>query len=67
MIASYNANASAVKMCNATSSLVRFEIIKIFSFAMKNAVAYCNVGVVVENKKKSFLVFLKNQCYDQIF
>jgi hypothetical protein len=44
-IASYN--ASAVKIYNATSSLVRFESKNTFFGISKNALAYCNAGVVV--------------------
>jgi hypothetical protein len=43
-IASYN--ASAVKIYNATGSLVRFAV-TIFSFTLKNAPVYKNAGVVV--------------------
>jgi hypothetical protein len=45
MIVGYN--ASVVKIYNATSSLVRFEN----NFAVTNAVAYSNAGVVVVNSK----------------
>jgi hypothetical protein len=47
-IVSYN--ASVVKIYNATDSLVRFENKKNAS-ALKNALAYNNAGVVVENSK----------------
>jgi hypothetical protein len=56
-------NASVVKFYNATGSLARFEN-KTFSSALKNAVAYCNAGVVAVNSKvvglspgQSFRVF----------
>jgi hypothetical protein len=42
--------ASAVKIYNATSSLVRFENKNIF-FLLKNALAYYNAGVVAVNLK----------------
>jgi hypothetical protein len=40
---------SAVKICCATSSQVRFDYKKRFPFALKNALAYYNAGVVVIN------------------
>jgi hypothetical protein len=43
-------NASAVKIYNAARSLVRFENQKM-SFTMKNALAYCNAGVVLVNSE----------------
>jgi hypothetical protein len=42
--------ASAVKIYNATSSLLRFKI-KIYSSTLKNALAYNSAGVVVENSR----------------
>jgi hypothetical protein len=41
-------NAGIVKNYNAVSSLVRFET-KIFSFTVKNVIAYYNPGVVIVN------------------
>jgi hypothetical protein len=41
-------NASAVKIYNATSSLVRFENKNIF-FYLKNALAHYSAGVVAVN------------------
>jgi hypothetical protein len=46
--ASYN--ASAVKIFNATNSLVRFEN-KHISFLFKNAIVYYNAGVAVVNSE----------------
>jgi hypothetical protein len=43
-------NASAVKIYNATSSLVRFEDKNIF-FYFENDLAYYNAGVVAVNSK----------------
>jgi hypothetical protein len=42
-------NASAVKIDNATGSLVRFEN-KIFSSILKNALAYDNADVVANSE-----------------
>jgi hypothetical protein len=48
-IVSYS--AGVVKLYNASSSLVRFENKKWFSFAPKNALACHNAGVVVVNSQ----------------
>jgi hypothetical protein len=45
-------NASVVKIYYATSSLVRFEN-KIISSALKNAIDYCNAGIVPSCKFES--------------
>jgi hypothetical protein len=47
-ITSYN--ASVVKIYNATNSIARFRI-KIIFLRCKNALAYCNAGVVAVNSK----------------
>jgi hypothetical protein len=44
-------NASAVKICSATRSLVRFENKNVYYFTNKNALAFYNIGVVGVNSK----------------
>jgi hypothetical protein len=45
-------NASVVKIYNATNSIARLYNRNVFAYN-KNALAYCNAGVVVVNSKVS--------------